>query len=266
MAEPAVRVDALFIYPIKGCGGIAVDAARIVARGFEHDRRWMVVDEAGVFVSQRTHPALALVRVARAAPQLVLTAPGAPPLAIPLAHEEGPRVSVEVWSHRGEAVRHEAGSAWFSAYLGGAYRLVYMAEDHHRPIRPEHARPGDIVSFADAYPFLVISRASLDDLNRRLESPLPMDRFRPSIVIAGASPFAEDDYARVAIGEVAFRGSKRCDRCAVTTVDQQTGVRGKEPLRTLATFRQQDSKVWFGMNLIHEGAGTLHVGDLVRPS
>lgn len=265
MSEAApVRVSALFIYPIKGCGGISVDAAPVVARGFEHDRRWMVVDEAGSFVTQRTEPRLALVKVRRTASVFSLSAPGAPSLDIPIAHDDGPRLPVQVWSHAGEAVPLAAGSAWFSAFLGRPHQLVYMAEDHRRPVDPQRARPGDIVSFADAYPFLLLSRGSLDELNRRLPVPVPIDRFRPNIVLEGCAAFAEDAYARLTIGAVGFRGVKRCDRCSVTTVDQTTGIRGKEPLATLASFRQEEGKVWFGMNLIHDGPGVVSVGDFVQ--
>ncbi|HVJ20320.1 MAG TPA: MOSC domain-containing protein, partial [Polyangiaceae bacterium] len=128
-------------------------------------------------------------------------------------------------------------------------------------VNPARARPGDVVGFADAYPFLVISEASLEELNRRLPQPVAMRRFRPNIVLSGAEPFAEDGFAHVRIGAVSFRGPKRCDRCVVTTVDPETGKAGQEPLRTLATFRKQDGKVWFGMNLIHDGPGEIAVGD-----
>jgi len=140
-----------------------------------------------------------------------------------------------------------------------------MPERHQRGVNPARAKPGDIVSFADAYPFLVISEASLTDLNSRLEVPVVMERFRPNIVLSGSEPFAEDEYARVQIGEIAFRGVKRCERCVVTTIDPTTGERGKEPLRTLAKYRLSDQKVWFGMNLIHDNVGSLRVGDAVSP-
>jgi uncharacterized protein YcbX len=131
-------------------------------------------------------------------------------------------------------------------------------------VNPERARPGDVVSFADGYPFLVISEASLSDLNSRLETPLVMERFRPNIVVSGVPAYAEDTFRHVRFGEVGFRAVKRCDRCSVTTIDPETGARGKEPLRTLATYRREDGKVWFGMNLIHDAEGTLSVGDLVH--
>jgi uncharacterized protein len=145
--------------------------------------------------------------------------------------------------------------------LGAPHELVYMPDAARRAVNPERARPGDIVSFADGYPFLLISEASLAELNRRLASPVVMERFRPNIVVSGSEPFAEDHFVRMRLGAISFRGVKRCDRCSVTTVDLETGETSLEPMRTLATFRRQDSKVWFGMNLIHDGPGTLRVGD-----
>jgi uncharacterized protein YcbX len=256
-------VSALYIYPIKSCRGIRVRQWPVVARGFAADRRWMIVDSRGKFVTQRELPQLALVDVALAGDRLRLNGPGQPELVLPLAHEDGePRV-VEVWQDRALGVAHAPGSAWFSSYLAGSYELVYMPEQHQRAVNPARAKSGDIVGFADAYPFLVISEASLADLNSRLEVPVVMERFRPNIVVSGTEPFAEDDYARVQIGDITFRGPKRCDRCVITTIDPVTGERGKEPLRTLAKYRATDQKVWFGMNLIHDGAGTLRVGDAV---
>ncbi len=256
-----VRVTALYLYPIKGCAGIRVDRADVAARGFAGDRRWMIVDDDGKFVTQRTCPQLALVRTALADDAFTLTAPALPALRLPARHEQGTRREVQVWSHTGGAVVHAAGSDWVSRHLGAPHALVYMPDDHRRPVNPERARPGDVVSFADAYPFLLISEASLADLNGRLPTPITMTRFRPSIVVTGCSPFAEDGWAQLRIGAVGFRGVKRCDRCVVTTIDPETGVGGVEPLRTLATYRREDGKVWFGMNLIQDGLGALTVGD-----
>ena len=223
----------------------------------------MIVDANGKFVTQRERSELALVDVALEADRLRLNAPGRAELVLPLSHESGVPRTVEIWRDRALGMVHELGSAWFTNYLGSSHELVYMPEHHRREVNPERAKPGDIVGFADGYPFLVISEASLADLNSRLEVPMAMERFRPNIVLSGCAPFAEDDYARVQIGEIAFRGVKRCDRCVVTTIDPLNGERGKEPLRTLAKYRTLDQKVWFGMNLIHDGLGTLRVGDRV---
>jgi uncharacterized protein len=258
-------VSALYVYPIKSCRGIRVPRWPVVARGFAADRRWMIVDANGKFVTQRELAQLALVSTAIEGQELRLTGPGCAELVLPLTHESGESREVEVWDSRGVAMAHALGSAWFSDYLGAPHELVYMPEHHRRQVNPARANAGDIVSFADAYPFLLISEASLGDLNARLERPITMERFRPNIVIGGSEPFAEDDYQRVRIGEISFRGPKRCERCVITTVDPVTGECGREPLRTLAKYRVAEQKIWFGMNLIHDQVGWLRVGDSVEP-
>lgn len=258
-------VSALYVYPIKACRGVRVTAWPVVERGFEADRRWMIVDESGTFVTQREVPRLALVRTAFEGEASVrVDAPGLTPLMLPRSYEVEAVRSVRLWCDRSLGCTHAEGSAWFSRYLGAPHELVYMPDAQRRQVNPARARASDIVSFADGYPFLLISEASLDALNQRLAAPVSMERFRPNIVVTGIEPFAEDEFAHVRLGELGFRGVKRCDRCSVTTVDLETGERGKEPLRTLATFRLWDSKVWFGMNLIHDGPGLLRVGDSVH--
>jgi uncharacterized protein len=255
-------VSALYVYPIKSCRGIRVQEWPVVARGFAADRRWMIVDARGQFVTQRELAQLALVNTALEADQLRLSAPGCPELVLPLTYETGEPRAVQVWEDRAAGIVHELGSAWFSSYLEAPHELVYMPEQHQRQVNPARAKPGDIVSFADAYPFMVLSEASLADLNSRLDVPITIERFRPNIVIGDSEPFAEDGFARVRMGEISFRGPKRCERCVITTIDVQTGERGSEPLRTLAKYRLEDQKIWFGMNLIHDNIGVLRVGDI----
>ena len=263
MLQTMPSVSGLFIYPIKSCRGIRVSEWPVAERGFFADRRWMIVNAAGLFVTMRELPQLTLVVTRLEGEALVLEAPGLSPLVLPLQSEHGEVCQVQVWLDSVRAVVHAAGSAWFSAYLGAPHRLVYMPNSHLRQVNPERARPADVVSFADGYPFLAISEASLADLNARLPAPITMERFRPNIVVTGTEPYAEDGFAHVHIGEISFRGPKRCDRCVITTLDPETGDGGKEPLRTLAKYRLEDSKVWFGMNLIHDGLGVLRVGDPV---
>lgn len=258
-----MKIAALYVYPVKACAGISVSSAEVVERGFLHDRRWMLVDESGVFVTQRTIPKLALVSTAIGEHGYALRAPDTSPLLLPFDGSDGPEMEVQVWSHRGSARRHAEASAWFSDYLRMPVSAVYMPDDHRRPVNPERGRPGDVVSFADAYPFLAISEESLADLNSRLSAPLDMRRFRPNIVVSGGPAYGEDHWSRIRAGSVSFRAVKRCDRCAVTTVDPDTGEKGKEPLATLSKYRQMDGKVWFGMNLIHDGPGKIRVGDPV---
>jgi uncharacterized protein YcbX len=224
----------------------------------------MIVDSSGKFVTQREFAQLALVSTALEGETLRLTAPGRSELVLPLTHEAGEPREVQVWEDRAVAAAHALGSAWFSDYLEAPHELVYMPEHQRRQVNPARAKSGDVLSFADAYPFLLLSEASLADLNSRLSRPITVERFRPNIVISGTEPFAEDGYARVRIGELSFRGPKRCERCVITTVDPLTGKRGQEPLRTLAEYRSAMQKIWFGMNLIHDQVGLLRVGDLVE--
>jgi hypothetical protein len=260
-----IRIAALYVHPVKGFAGIRVESAEVTARGLAHDRRWMVVDADGMFVTQRERPEMVLVRTALAAGAIELGAPGLPPFRLPLRHEAGPRRDVRVWRHQGRGVAHAEGSAWISRFLGGPHELVYMPDQERRPVDPDYGRPGDIVSFADGYPLLLISQASLDHLNARLAAPIVMERFRPSLVVEGCPPHAEDDWPAFSIGALPFRGVKPCSRCVVTTVDPATGVRGLEPLRTLAVYRSRDGKVWFGMNVVPDGTGPLRVGDQLSP-
>lgn len=268
-----VTLSGLYIYPIKSASGIAVSSASITDRGLEYDRRWMLVDANGKFVTQRTHPQLALVSVAIGDTDLLVTAPGYGSQAVPLQPSDPSLISVEVWGDRCDAVPMPSQiSQWFSEVLRFSCRLVYMPDQSDRPV--DHGKVSGLdsadglpqVSFADAYPFLLISEASLADLNHRLDTPVPMNRFRPNLVVRGCRPFAEDGWGRIRMGAVAFRVAKPCSRCTITTVDQGTGQRGVEPLKTLATFRQQQGQIMFGQNLVQEELGTLHVGDAVEAS
>jgi len=254
-------VSSLHVYPIKGARGTSVASASVGDRGFVDDRRYMVVDPNGVAITQREVARLALVEPTLESGGLRVVSPGMPPLKV---GRGGDRRSAVVWSAVVDAldVGREA-AEWFSSVLGVHCSLVYMPDHARRPVNPKYDDSGAIVSFADGFPFLLASESSLADLNARLESPVPMDRFRPNVVVRGAPAWAEDDWDRIAIGEVEFSVPKPCDRCVVTTIDQSSGVAGKEPLRTLATFRARDGRVWFGENLVHHGQGTLSVGDVV---
>jgi len=260
-----IRVSNLVIYPLKSCRGIEVDRATVGTTGFELDRRWMLIGDDGRFLSQREHHRLALVRVQLDEDRLRLEAPGLPTLEEMVKGGVGPTSRVQVWNDECAAVSEGTDAArWFSQHLGCSARLVRMASDDARPLGSSTAQPGDHVSFADGFPFLLLSTPSLDGLNRRLSLPVPMDRFRPNIVIDGCEPHAEDGWNRIRIGEVVFRFAKPCARCVVTTVNQNTGERGREPLRTLSTYRTVDGQVLFGQNLVHEGRGAISIGDSVE--
>jgi uncharacterized protein len=259
--EPGLALESLHVYPIKSCGGYAPSSAEVEERGFRLDRRWMLVDEGGTFVSQREAPRLALVKTSVGPEALRVEAPGMPPLEVPLV-PEGRRMLSTVWSDTVETIpAGEGADRWFGRFLGARCRLVYLPDDSIRLVDPRYGTPGDHVSLADGFPFLLASAASLEDLNKRLGKPVPINRFRPNLVVRGCGPFAEDGWRRVRIGGIAFRVAKPCARCVITTVDQQTGVAGKEPLRTLARFRKFGGKALFGQNLIPDSPGTLRVGD-----
>jgi uncharacterized protein YcbX len=271
-AAPALQVSGLHIYPVKSCGGISLTEAEVGRMGLRYDRQWAFVDERGMFVAQRDArglgvavPTMCLIGTQVDAEQLVLTAPGMPALAVPLAGHDGPDVAVRVWdSHTSGVDQGAEASAWATEVLSrerpGRYRLVRMAERTQR-----RSKLGDgQLGYADAYPCLVISEASLADLNARMPAPLPMNRFRPNLVIRGGAPYVEDTLDRFRIGGVEFTGTTQCVRCPIPTIDQQTAARGKEPLRTLATYRRQPDGVVFGRNVNHAGTGRVRVGDVVE--
>jgi uncharacterized protein YcbX len=259
-----LRLAGLNIYPIKSARGIALDQSEVDQFGLRYDRRWMVVDQAGQFLSQRSHLRLALVVPSIRGGSLEIAAPGMPTLETPLYPSPTVATRVTVWDDScGATWLGEKAARWFSEYLDSACSLVYMAPDVVRPADPVFAPAGARVSFADGFPFLLLSEESLADLNRRLPEPLPMNRFRPNLVVAGGQPYDEDTWGRIEIGGIRLRVVKPCGRCVVTTTDQLTGERGREPLRTLATYRKRDGEVMFGQNVVHEGPGRLRVGDPV---
>jgi uncharacterized protein len=262
-SESGTSLSDLRLYPIKSCGGIAVDESEVDERGLRHDRRWMLVDETGSFMSQRKLPRMALIKVRLESDGLAVDAPGMSSLQVPFGPPDGKPMLARVWNDLVEAQTVDDDS-WFSEFLGVSCKLVYLPDESVRQVDPAYAEPGDRVSLADGFPFLLISEASLAILNARLEQPLPMDRFRPNLVVGGCEPFAEDGWRGVRIGQLTFRVVKPCARCTITTVDQESATKGKEPLRTLARFRRAGNKVLFGQNLIHDETGTLRIGDPVQ--
>ncbi len=277
-----IHLTGLFIHPVKSLGACAVRAAEIDALGLVGDRRFMVVeDESGRFLTQRTLPRMALIATELSEFTLTLSAPGHGSIAVartfrPTAGEKPRPVVVSVWASEGLLADDcgDAPAAWLGDFLGVKCRLVRIGEKFRRPVlKPGQARPEDVVSFADGYPLLVISEASLADLNDRLvargEGGVPMDRFRPNLVVAGCAAFAEDTWTRFRIGGIVFRAGGPCGRCVLTTTDQRTAERGLEPLRTLASYRRDGNdptNVNFGQNLFQETkTGTLQVGDAVVP-
>jgi uncharacterized protein YcbX len=263
MAE--LRLSGIYIYPIKSASGIALEMAQVGKRGFQYDRQWMLVDERGKFLTQRQFPRMALIKVQLEGEYLVIAAPQRQSLYVPLHLDNQEHISVEVWGDVCEAIPlGEEVARWFSEFLELSCQLVYMPESSLRPVNSQYASQNEQVSFADAFPFLLISEASLQDLNERLDEPVPMNRFRPNLVVSGCEPFAEDSWRSIRIGSIAFRVVKPCDRCTITTVEQSTGIRGKEPLQTLAQYRRWKGKIFFGQNLLQEQLGMLKIGDSVE--
>ncbi|WP_262060612.1 MOSC domain-containing protein [Streptomyces sp. STR69] len=267
------ELRSIHVHPVKALRGFSPREAQVEPWGPAGDRRWALIDDGGKVVTQREHPRLAL-----AAAELLpgggvrLSAPGLDPLTVPVP-EPVATVAMEIFGTKVDAVpASDSAHLWCSAYLEFGVRLVHM--DHpatRRPVDPQYGLPGETVGFADGYPLLLTSEASLDALNSLIaqgdypaEGPLPMNRFRPNAVVAGTAAWAEDDWSRLAIGEVAFRVVKMCGRCVVTTTDQGTAERGKEPLRTLARHRRIGGRLIFGQNLVPLSTGTIRVGDPVR--
>ena len=259
-------LECIRIYPLKSAAPVTLDAASVEARGLVGDRRWMIVDADGKFVTARKHPRLVLIRARIDGDGLMLEAPGMPSLTV-TADAQAERLATAIWKDRVMAMTAAAAAdRWISEYLGVAARFVHIDSGVTRAVNPAYARPGDEVGFADGFPLLLISQASLDGLNERLAQAVPMLRFRPNVVVAGTAAHAEDDWRSVRIGEVRFDVVKPCTRCVLTTVDPATGcfdAQG-EPLRTLTRYRRSEKGVLFGQNLIPRGIGRIRQGDTVE--
>ena len=260
-------VQNLYLYPIKSLGGISVQEAQVEERGFKYDRRWMLVDQSGEFLTQRQHPQLALLQVALGEAGMVVFSKVDPSRKISFDFEmnSGKELQVSVWGDVLTALQVSPEvSAWFSDFLAMNVDLVRMPESSHRKLDPRYAVQEESVSFADGMPYVMIGQASLDELNGRLADPVGMDRFRPNLVFSGGEAYAEDQFKQLQIGEVEFQVVKPCARCVMITVDQEKGTKGKEPLATLATYRSQGAKVYFGQNAVALTQGIVRVGDPIQ--
>ena len=264
-----MRLASIHIYPLKAARAVNLDESRVEPWGLAGDRRWLLVDEDGRFISQREEPSLARVVVSRGPGRIRVSADDRTGLVIAEPPAGAALLKASVWSST--LLAAAAGpepDAWFSAYLGRPARLVYLDDPTRRPVDPEYGRDGDVVSFADGYPLLLTSVGSLGELGDWLaadgELPVPMTRFRPSVVVTGASPWAEDHWRRVRIGPVPFRVAKPCGRCVVTTTNQVTGERGRQPLKMLGRRRRFGQELVFGQNLIPEAGGVIRVGNPVE--
>ncbi len=276
-----MRISEINIYPIKSLKGISLDSAVVEERGLQNDRRWMLTTPDGMFFTQREFPQMAALTVKVESGQLKVESEIFGEMPIPFEPDKGERKTVTIWQSVCEGLVYNGEvSEWFSDAIGTKCQLVYMPDDSRRNVNPRFNKNDDVVSFADGYPLMLLTEASLADLNSRLEEPLPMNRFRPNLVVNGSDAFAEDNWRTIRISDAVFRSTKPCERCVVTTVDQAKGeFAGKEPLKTLASFRMAKdvmpnryeslgvgaNAVLFGQNLIAESAGaTIRVGDEVE--
>ncbi|MCS5490408.1 MOSC domain-containing protein [Algoriphagus limi] len=265
----SLYIQDIFIYPIKSLGGIRLDEAIVEEKGFRYDRRWMLIDEDGLFVSQRTYPKLALLQVELSPEGLTIFPKNDPDnfILIPFDQELDDSVEVVVWDDAmsSKLVGYKF-DRWFSDFLGKQVRLVKMPESTRRLVSSKYAVNGEAVSFADGMPYLLIGQESLNDLNQKLEKPVHMDRFRPNLVFSGGEPFQEDTFRKIKIGSTDFQVVKPCARCVLITVDQETGIKSQEPLRTLSSYRTKGNKVLFGQNMVALGEGVVKIGDPINIS
>lgn len=256
------------VYPVKSLGGISLQSSQVKERGLQLDRRLMLVDEKKEFLTQRDYPKMATINLKIAEDGLIVSNSGNEIL-IPFEADSQEKATVKVWSSRVKAEFYSNEiNEWFSNLLKIKCRLVSMPKDTKRKVNPFYAvrKFKDTVSFADGYPFLLIGENSLADLNEKLEKPVPMNRFRPNLVVKDSEAFAEDNWKKIRIGNTIFHVVKPCSRCIITTIEQSTGEKnGSEPLKTLAKYRTKNGKVLFGQNLIAENpGGFLKTGDKIE--
>jgi uncharacterized protein YcbX len=262
-------IASLHLYPVKSCRGIALESSPVVERGLTFDREWMIVDSDGRFVTQRDLPELALVEPSLTTVALELESPGRQRLAVPFGLPGAATLQVTVWNDSVRAIdQGDEAAAWLSSALRRPLRLVRFDLALERDCNRAYVGDsGAHTAFADAYPLLILSEASLADLNSRLAEPLPMNRFRPNVVLSGIEAYDEDHIDEIRVGSLVFKMVKRCTRCQITTTDQSTAVLGMEPLATLAGYRMNPELegVTFGMNaIVSAGAGlAIHRGDRI---
>jgi uncharacterized protein YcbX len=262
MQKPVV--SEIWIYPVKSLGAIRLSSSKVLPKGLEYDRRWMLIDSNNGFMTQRLYPQMALFKLSFDSGSFTIRYTDKM-IRLPF-HSQGDPIPAQIWNDRAEVVEvSREHSEWFSDMMGMKCRLVSFPENNRRPVDPGYAVNDDQVSLADGYPLLIIGQLSLDDLNGRMQKPLPMNRFRPNIVFTGGAPYEEDDWKNFTIGTNRFAAVKPCSRCVLTTVDQDTGIKGVEPLATLAVYRMRNNKVFFGQNLIPLNYHEIAEGDEILP-
>lgn len=253
----------IFIYPVKSLGGIQLKSSEVGANGLKYDRHWMIIDANNRFLSQRELPAMSLIKTSIHENDLILTHAD-DSISLPLDFHEKNSVNTTIW--RDQCLAHPISSTvdqWLSDHLQLSCRLVKQGANI-RQVDQRYAGPSDQTSFSDGFPFLILSDSSLADLNSKLEHMIPIQRFRPNLVISGCAAYAEDRWRKIKIGAIPFRLPKPCSRCSITTIDTETGQNGKEPLKTLNRLRKWKNEVFFGQNALHEQTGILKTGDTVQ--
>ncbi len=259
-----MELTQITLYPAKSMGAISLERSLVTSFGLHNDRRWMLVDDAGMFLTQRKFSIMRTIHCRLVDQGVVFTAPDREPLVANFEHLAEPML-VQVWRDSVEGLKApQIASDWFSSLLGVRCHLVYMPENAFRQVDRTFFDADQRVGFADGFPFLLISEASLRDLNSRLATPVGMNRFRPNLVVSGAEAYAEDQWKRIRIGTIEFRVVKPCSRCVMTTIDEISGEKSREPLETLASYRKNVFGVCFGQNLVHLNAGELKLGDRVE--
>lgn len=254
----------LYIYPVKSLAGISVSKWPVDKNGLQFDRKWMLVDAHGQFLSQRRLPKMALIKSRIESDRLILSAPGREELILELHPGGLDDIEVTIWQDRCHAkLVSVSADTWLSDFLQTDCRLVYHPDDRTRTVDQRYANPGDQTAFSDGFPFLLVSEGSLNALNQALETPVGMQRFRPNLVVADCDAYAEDFWRVLTINDIEFRLPKPCSRCAVPGIDPETASSGKEPLSTLSRLRKWDNKVYFGQNALHDRSGMLSIGDTV---
>jgi len=261
-----LTLSEIFIYPIKSLGGISVDSAVAEERGLKYDRRYLLVDENGMFITQRDFPQLALLKLSFTDNGFqVLSTKDGSGTAIPFQSDSKEIISVTIWDDVCNAVHVSKDlDNWFSEAINKKCSLVYMPDKEKRIVEKKYINEEHIVSFADAYPYLIIGQSSLDDLNERLDNPIPMNRFRTNFVFTGGKPYEEDNWKDFKIGDLKFKAVKPCARCIITTTNQETAERGVEPLKTFSEYRKVNNKIMFGMNVVCNQNGTVSVNQKIE--
>lgn len=257
------NLSEIFIYPVKSLGGTSLKEAEVTERGLKFDRRWMLVDSTGKFITQRIYPQMSLIAVDISNDKLIFRhKKTSEQIEVGFNETTGNKLNTVIWNDTVETLHVSTfADEWFEIILGIKCRLVYMPDQSKRFVDKTFAHNDELTNLTDGYPFLIIGQESLNDLNSRLKEKLPVNRFRPNFVFSGGASFDEDKMKSFTLGSITFYPVKPCARCVITTTDQNSGERNEEPLATLSTYRKVNNKVMFGQNLLHKGSGIIQIGD-----